>query len=56
LRGLGAGRRLTSGPSSTHSTVFYLFNFFQTDLSLNQSKDGLPMLNFFEIKYGIVSN
>jgi hypothetical protein len=40
--------RLPSGPAHSHNTFFYLFICFQTDLNLNQSKDGLLVLEFLK--------
>jgi hypothetical protein len=39
-----------------NSATSDLFKKNQTNLNLIRSKDGLPKLNFFEIKYGIEGN
>jgi hypothetical protein len=36
-----------------HSTIFFIIpNDFQMDLNLNWSKDGLLMVEHFQVKYG----
>jgi hypothetical protein len=54
--GMSAGRRLTARPAQYAQYLFYLFKCFQSDSNLNRSKDGLSMLENFQIKYGIVGN
>jgi hypothetical protein len=44
------------GLAQSNRSIFYLFKKFQTDFNLIQSKDGLPILENFQIKYGIVGN
>jgi hypothetical protein len=44
------------GPRPVNSATSDLFKKNQTNLNLIRSKDGLPKLNFFEIKYGIKGN
>jgi hypothetical protein len=56
LCGVGAGRRLTGGPAWYAQFHFPFFKCFQTDLNLNWSKDGILMLEHFQIKYGVVGN
>jgi hypothetical protein len=45
-----------NGPSPKQPFYFLFIQKFQTDFNLIQSKDGLPILENFQIKYGIVGN
>jgi hypothetical protein len=46
-----AGEELTGGPGRSTTPLSIYSNIFQTFLNLNWSKDGLLVLESFEIKY-----